>query len=65
MVYIITKKTLGKTRSEQEKNLRKEGWGKSLTDEQLSKCKYLEKKTGMKYGVLSQPVINKVGRNKK
>lgn len=34
----------GKTRSEQEKNLRKEGWGKALTDEQLDKCEYLERK---------------------
>ena len=34
---------IGKTRSEQEKNLRKE-WGSTLSDEQLDKCKYLEKK---------------------
>jgi hypothetical protein len=46
MVNIIIKgKTdIGKTRSEQEANLRKEGWGGTMTDEQLDKCKYLEKK---------------------
>lgn len=47
MVYIIDRNRphlLGKHRSEIEKNLRKEGWGKTLTDEQLDKCKYMEKK---------------------
>jgi len=33
----------GKTRSEQESNMRKE-WGSTLTDEQLDKIKFLEKK---------------------
>ena len=33
----------GKTRSEQEENMRKE-WGATMTDEQLDKLKYLEKK---------------------
>ena len=33
----------GKTRSAHEKNLRKE-WGGTMTDEQLSKLKFLEKK---------------------
>ena len=33
----------GKTRSEHEKNLRKE-WGRTMTDEQLDKLKYLERK---------------------
>lgn len=33
----------GKTRSEQETNMRKE-WGSTITDEQLDKCKWLEKK---------------------
>lgn len=50
----------GRIRSEQEKNLRKEGWGKGLTDEQLDKCKYLEKKLGIKHGMLSQSQIDKV-----
>jgi len=34
---------LGKTRSEHEENLRKE-WGATITDEQLDKLKYLERK---------------------
>ena len=34
---------LGKTRSEHEENLRKE-WGHTMTDEQLDKLKYLERK---------------------
>ena len=34
---------LGKTRSEHEENLRKE-WGSTMTDEQLDKMKYLERK---------------------
>lgn len=33
----------GKTRSEQETNMRKE-WGHTMTDEQLDKLKYIEKK---------------------
>lgn len=33
----------GKTRSQHEKNLRKE-WGRTITDEQLDKLKHLEKK---------------------
>jgi len=33
----------GKTRSEQEMNMRKE-WGHTITDEQLDKLKYLERK---------------------
>ena len=35
----------GKTRSEQEKNLRKEGMH-GMSDERYDKCKYLEKKYG-------------------
>ena len=51
MANIITKKhdKLGKTRSEHEENLRKE-WGYTMTDEQLDKLKYLEKKRKEKYG---------------
>jgi hypothetical protein len=46
-MLIITsdKRKLGKTRSEIETNLRKE-WGSSrLTEEQIDKCKFVEKKT--------------------
>ncbi len=34
---------LGKTRSEQEKNLRKE-WGQTMSNEQLDKLKFAEEK---------------------
>lgn len=46
MANIIIRKphSFGKTRSESEKNLRRE-WGvKSMNDEQLDKCKFLERK---------------------
>ncbi len=33
----------GKTRSEHEENMRKE-WGRTMTDEQLDKLKFLEKR---------------------
>jgi hypothetical protein len=36
---------LGKTRSEQEENIRKDGL-QGMSDEQLDKCKFLEKKYG-------------------
>ena len=34
---------IGRTRSEQEENMRKE-WGPTINDEQLSKLKFVEKK---------------------
>jgi len=51
MANIIIRKseTVGKTRSEQEINLRKEGM-QTLTDEQLDKCKHLEKRGKEKFG---------------
>jgi len=53
----------GRTRSEQEKNLNKEGWY-SLTEEKLDKCKYAEKRVRDKLGssenFLSQTDIDKV-----
>ena len=39
----------GKTRSEQEENMRKE-WGHTMTDEQLDKLKFVEKKIREKSG---------------
>jgi len=39
----------GKTRSEAEMNLRKE-WGGSMSDEQLDKLKWMERKIKEKYG---------------
>jgi len=51
MANIIIQKpdSFGKTRSEHEKNLRSEGM-RSLTDEQLDRVKYLEKKHKEKTG---------------
>jgi hypothetical protein len=39
----------GKTRSEQETNMRKE-WGQTMSDEQLDKLKFLERKAKDKTG---------------
>lgn len=39
----------GKTRSKHEENLRKE-WGQTMTDEQLDKLKYMERKIKEKTG---------------
>jgi len=46
MAFVHTRKkhdNMGKTRSEQEENLRKE-WGSTMTDGQLDKLKFLERK---------------------
>lgn len=50
-MYIIIKgKTkFGRSRSEQEENLRKE-WGPTMNEEQLDKLKHLEKKCEEKTG---------------
>lgn len=56
-IIIKNKAKLGRTRSEQESNLRKE-WGPTMSDEQLDKVKFLEKKakelTGNKDNFVSQ-----------
>ena len=39
----------GKTRSEQEENMRKE-WGPTISDEQLDKLKYIERRLKEKTG---------------
>ena len=53
----------GKTRSEQETNMRKE-WGTTMTDGQLDKLKYLERKekkrTGTKKNLFTGIDIDKV-----
>jgi len=53
----------GKTRSEQEENLRKE-WGSTITDEQLDKLKFHERKikekTGLKKNFVRGQVIDRV-----
>jgi len=59
-IIIKGKTKFGYTRSEQEHNLRKEGMV-SLSDEQLDRCKFLEKKfknqTGAKESQIGQNVI--------
>jgi len=50
---------LGRNRSEQEKNLRKDGM-KTITDEQLDKCKFLEKKKGYSRSFFDRREIDKV-----
>jgi hypothetical protein len=59
-IIIRGKSKFGRTRSEQEINLRKEGM-QSLTDEQLDRCKFLEKKfnneTGGKESFAGQHIV--------
>lgn len=63
-IIIKGKTSIGTTRSEQERKLREAGWGGTMTDEQLDKCKYLEKKikkaTGAKKIHPKQHLIDKV-----
>jgi len=49
-IIIKGRTPIGKTRSEQEENLRKE-WGSTITDAQLDGMKYIEKKEKEQYGV--------------
>lgn len=42
-IIIRNSTPMGKTRSEQEVNMRKE-WGKTISDEQLDKLRHLERK---------------------
>jgi hypothetical protein len=54
---------VGRTRSEIEKEIRRSGFGQSLTDEQLDKTKFVEKRWKEKYGVpgfVHQDQANKV-----
>jgi hypothetical protein len=65
MANIITSKSkIGRTRSEQEENLRKE-WGATITDEQLDKMKFVEKKardiTGSGDNFIGAHDIDKIG----
>lgn len=63
MANIIIRSSLGKTRSEQEVNLRKE-WGPTMSDEHLDKLKYLERKhkekTGSSKNFIGQEVLDRV-----
>ena len=48
-IIIKGKNSYGKTRSEQEDNLRKDGL-KGMSEENHDKCKWVEKKYGIKGG---------------
>lgn len=62
-IIIPKRKSIGKTRSEQEKNLNSEGWF-SLNEEQIDKCRHLEKKLkdehGSRENFINQFFIDKV-----
>lgn len=64
-MYIIIKNSTktGRTRSQQEEQLRKE-WGPTLSDEQLDKLKFVEKKaeelTGSKDNFMPASLIDQV-----
>jgi len=49
----------GKTRSEQEDNLRKDGL-KGMTEENWDKAKWVEKKIGLKGGCLRSTLLEKI-----
>jgi len=61
-IIIKGKSTYGKTRSEQEENLRKDGF-KGMDDINLDRCKWMEKKskekTGSSKGFIDQASISK------
>ena len=62
MVAIIIKDKpyrFGQHRSEQEKNLRKEGMA-TMSEEQLDKCKFLEKKTAYRRSFFDKSEVDKV-----
>ena len=52
-VIIKGKNTYGKTRSEQESNLRKDGM-RGMDDANFDKLRYVEKKYGIKHGFIRQ-----------
>lgn len=51
---------LGRTRSEHQENLKKEGWSAGLSAEQEDKCKYLERKLEIKDRFLKLNDLDKV-----
>jgi len=62
MAFIIIKDRpyrLGRHRSEQEQNLRKEGMA-TMTGEELEKCKFLEKKAGFRRSFFDKSEIGTV-----
>lgn len=58
-IIIKGKSKYGRTRAEQEDNLRKDGYF-GMTDENLDKCKHVEKKLGVKDGFIRQADLEKV-----
>ena len=65
---IIPKDQKEISRSQLEERLRGEGWGRSMDDAKLDKCKFLERKlkeeTGLT-GKLTDEFINKAGNGNK
>ena len=59
-IIIKGKNSYGKTRSEQEDNLRKDGL-KGMSEENHDKCKWLEKKHWIKDGFTPSPDLEKIG----
>lgn len=58
-IIIRGKNKYGKTRAEQESNLRKDGM-KGMTEENWDKCQWSEKKHGFKTGFLRSVDLEKV-----
>ena len=58
-IIIHGKNKYGKTRVEQESNLRKDGFT-GMSDENFEKCKWIEKKAGIKRGFTRQSDLEKV-----
>jgi len=58
-IIIKGKNKYGKTRAEQESNLRKDGL-KGMTEENWDKAKYVEKKHGLKNGFLRSNYLDKI-----
>lgn len=58
-IIIRKKNTFGKTRAEQESNLRKDG-RETMPEESFDKLKWIEKKIDLKHGMISQSDIDKV-----
>jgi hypothetical protein len=58
-IIIKGKNKYGKTRAEQESNLRKDGLS-GLSDQDYDKCKWAEKKVGLKDGFIRGAVLNNI-----
>ena len=58
-IIIRGKNKYGKTRAEQESNLRKDGFT-GMKDENFDKCKWVEKKTGIKGGFIRQTDLEQI-----